>query len=67
MSYTFNPFTANLDAVSKENILDGTTQGQMSFWDGTKWTYADEMFWDDVNKEISNQNRPLLRYNLLLS
>ena len=57
----------NKPTIPTLNILDGTAIGQMSFWDGTKWTYADEMFWDDVKKEISNQGRPLLRYNLLLS
>jgi len=39
MSFTFNPLTASLDAVSKENINDGLSQGQLSFWDATlkKW------------------------------
>jgi len=56
LSYTFNPFTASLDAVSKENINDGLSQGQMSFWDATlkKWvnTETSELFWDDVNKRL---------------
>jgi len=56
MSFTFNPFTANLDAVSKENILNGTAQGQIAFWDATsgKWTYTEtsELFWDDTNKRL---------------
>ena len=60
MSFTFNPFTANLDVVSKESILDGTTQGQMSFWDATlgKWTYTEtsEMFWDDTEKQLKPKN-----------
>jgi len=67
----YRPQLKKLDYFSKSNILDGTTQGQMSFYDATlkKWTYTEtsEMVFDDVNKEISNQNRPLLRYNLLLS
>lgn len=54
MSYKFNPFTSNLDLVSTENIADGITAGQLPFWDGTTWTYAEttEMFWDDTNKRL---------------
>ena len=56
MSFIFNPFTASLDAVSKENINDGLSTGQMAFWDATlkKWvnTEISELFWDDVNKRL---------------
>jgi len=54
MSILFNPFTSNFDFVSKENILDGTTAGQMAFWNGTTWTYTEvtELFWDDTNKRL---------------
>lgn len=38
------------------NIADGTTTGQMAFWDATtgKWTYTEtsEFFWDDTNKRL---------------
>ena len=52
MAFKFNPFIGNLDMVSVSNLVDGTTAGQMAFWDGSKWTYTEisEMFWDDTNK-----------------
>ena len=33
---------------------DGTTVGQMAFWNGSTWTYTEttEMFWDDTNKRL---------------
>jgi len=35
-------------------LIDGTTVGQVAWWDGTNWTYleTDEIFWDDVNKRF---------------
>jgi len=52
----YRPQLKKLDYFSKSNILDGTTQGQMSFYDATlkKWTYTEtsEMFWDDTNKRV---------------
>jgi hypothetical protein len=33
---------------------DGTSAGQMSFWNGSKWTYTEtsELYWDDTNKRL---------------
>jgi len=58
MAFKFNPFIGNLDMVSVSNLVDGTTAGQMSFWNGSDWTYTEtsEMVWDDVNKAISLGN-----------
>ena len=35
----------------KEKLDNGTTAGQLIYWDGSKWTYADEtkIFWDNTN------------------
>lgn len=56
MSLTLNPLTGKFDVISKEKIVNGSAQGQMSFWDDTlkKWTYIEtsEMFWDDTNKRL---------------
>lgn len=54
MGYKFNPLSGEFDIVSKKNIDNGTTAGQMAFWDGTKWTYTEtsELFWDDTNKRL---------------
>jgi len=38
------------------NIVNGTVQGQMAFWDASasNWVYTEvsELFWDDVNKKL---------------
>ena len=58
----YRPQLKKLDYFSKSNILDGTTQGQMSFYDATlnKWTYTEtsEMFWDNVNKRLGIGTTP---------
>ena len=58
----YRPQLKKLDYFSKSNILDGTTQGQMSFYDATlnKWTYTEtsEMFWDNVNKRLGLGTTP---------
>lgn len=37
-------------------VEEGTTQGQMMFWDSTlkRWVHTEtsELFWDDVNKRL---------------
>lgn len=50
----FNPTTGKLDFVSKENIDDGSSSGQLAFWNGSKWTFAEtsEIIWDDTNKRL---------------
>jgi len=54
MGVKFNPLSGRFDLVNKENIEDGTTAGQMAFWDGSNWTYTEtsEMYWDDTNKRL---------------
>ena len=39
-------------------LVDGTIAGQMAFWDGSNWTYAEtsEMYWDDTNKYLGVGN-----------
>ena len=47
--------------VVNYKVDDGTVQGQMMFWDGSKWTKTEvsELFWDDVNKRMGiNQATP---------
>ena len=47
--------------VVNYKVDDGTAQGQMMFWDGSKWTKTEvsEVFWDDVNKRMGiNQATP---------
>lgn len=45
---------AKLSAETDPSTTSGTTSGQMPFWDGSTWTYAEtsEMFWDDTNKRL---------------
>jgi len=54
MNFVYNPLEGKFDMIRAIAIVDGTTQGQMSFWDATlgKWTYTEtsELFWDDTNK-----------------
>jgi len=44
------------DETGGGNIVAGTAQGQMLFWNagGNTWTYTeeDELFWDDTNKRL---------------
>ncbi|MFZ2125362.1 MAG: hypothetical protein WA087_01185 [Candidatus Saccharimonadales bacterium] len=51
LAYIYN----GSDWSSIITLLDnGTTAGQMTFWNGTDWTYTEtsEMFWDDTNKRV---------------
>ena len=52
-----------LKRANFNNLLDGTTQGQMTFWDDTqkKWVYAEtsEMSWDDTGKILTFGNFPI--------
>lgn len=43
-----------INALMTDFIDDGTAAGQMLFWDGSKWTYAEttEIYWDDAAKEL---------------
>lgn len=45
---------AEADARVDLKLDDGTSAGQMAFWNGTKWvkTETSEMFWDDTNKRL---------------
>lgn len=45
-------WTGNQSSYSKSE--DGTAQGQMGFWDGSKWVHTEtnELFWDDTNKRL---------------
>ena len=52
MSYKFNPFSGTFDEVSVENINDGTTEGQTTYWDGSKWVANDDVAFDDENKRL---------------
>jgi len=46
----------NCTYVASSNILDGTTTGQLTFWDASlgKWVHTEtsELFWDDTNKRV---------------
>jgi hypothetical protein len=41
-------------AGGTSNIDDGTQAGQLNYWDGSKWTYADtsNLYWDATNKRV---------------
>ena len=43
------------------NATDGTTDGQLPFWNGLTWTYTEtsEMFWDDTEKVLTFGNFPI--------
>ena len=44
-------------ATAGSNILNGTSQGQMTFWNAStgEWNYTEtgELFWDDTNKWLA--------------
>ncbi len=44
----------NLDAGGGATVDAGTAAGQMLFWTGSAWTYAEtsELAWDDTNKRV---------------
>ena len=52
---------------SASNIIDGTAEGQMTFWDATnsEWTYTEtsELKFDDVNKTLIIPNSGLILNN----
>ena len=63
MPRRFNVLTPPFDYYEESNILSGTTQGQMSFYDATlgKYTPAEtsELFWDDTGKVLTFGNFPI--------
>ena len=47
--------------LHRQWVEKGTAQGQMMFWDGTRWVHTEvsELFWDDAQKRLGiNQPAP---------
>jgi len=63
MPKKFNPLVPPFDYYEESNILPGTTQGQLFYWDDTlrKLTHTEtsEMFWDDTGKILTFGNFPI--------
>lgn len=51
--YTYNWFLR----ATADKTIDWTTAWQLSFWNGTNWTYTEtnELFWDDTAKVINSR------------
>lgn len=49
----FNAWKTATPPYYASHIDDGTTSGQMLYWNGSKWTYGTNLSYDDSNKKLT--------------